>query len=202
MKLTEARSVKQDNGLKRVEWIDVFKGLAIILMVTGHATGLYNAYIYQFHMAAFLFIAGFTSRQNNKSLGKIFTSKVRTLLFPFFTCFVMFAAGFWILNKIGGWNYLFAESFIYVGIRHTFIEFFTKGDNYLCFMGACGFILALFGSCLISKLLGMICSNKRLYIAASLAVLVLGYTLVGSGHDLRFYFLNLNIIFITQSGCL
>lgn len=39
------KNVSQD----RIEWIDIYKGLAIILVVIGHATGLFNSYIYQFH---------------------------------------------------------------------------------------------------------------------------------------------------------
>lgn len=31
---------------RRIEWIDVFKALAIIFVVLGHATGKYNIYIY------------------------------------------------------------------------------------------------------------------------------------------------------------
>ena len=31
---------------ERIEWCDIFKGLLIILVVTGHATGMFNRYIY------------------------------------------------------------------------------------------------------------------------------------------------------------
>lgn len=49
------KNVSQD----RIEWIDIYKGLAIILVVIGHATGLFNSYIYQFHVAAFsLYLGG------------------------------------------------------------------------------------------------------------------------------------------------
>lgn len=41
---------------KRIEWVDIYKALGIILVVVGHATGAFNNYIYQFHMAAFLLI--------------------------------------------------------------------------------------------------------------------------------------------------
>lgn len=39
----------------RVEWLDIMKGILIILMVVGHATGKFNGFIYQFHMAAFFY---------------------------------------------------------------------------------------------------------------------------------------------------
>lgn len=37
----------------RIQWVDVYKGIVIILVVIGHATGLFNSFIYQFHVAAF-----------------------------------------------------------------------------------------------------------------------------------------------------
>ena len=44
--------------MKRQAWIDYFKAITIILVVIGHATGKFNIYIYQFHVAAFFFISG------------------------------------------------------------------------------------------------------------------------------------------------
>ena len=44
---------------KRIEWVDIYKALGIILVVVGHATGAFNNYIYQFHMAAFFLISGY-----------------------------------------------------------------------------------------------------------------------------------------------
>ena len=42
---------------KRIVWVDIFKALAIILVVVGHATGKFNQYIYLFHVSAFFFIS-------------------------------------------------------------------------------------------------------------------------------------------------
>ena len=53
---------------KRIEWIDIFKGLAIILVVIGHSTGQFNGYIYQFHVAAFFFISGWVAIFDNTKL--------------------------------------------------------------------------------------------------------------------------------------
>ena len=55
---------------KRIEWIDIFKGLAIILGVIGHSTGQFNGYIYQFHVAAFFFISGWVAKFDNTNLFK------------------------------------------------------------------------------------------------------------------------------------
>ena len=46
---------------KRIEWVDIAKGIGIFLMVMGH-TGIPrigNQWIYSFHMPLFFFISGF-----------------------------------------------------------------------------------------------------------------------------------------------
>ena len=63
----DIRKNMKSNG-KRIDWIDIFKGLAIILVVVGHSTGLFNAYIYQFHVAAFFFISGWVAKFDGTSL--------------------------------------------------------------------------------------------------------------------------------------
>ena len=49
----------------RISWCDIYKGIVIILVVVGHATGKFNQYIYQFHMAAFFLISGYTGNSFN-----------------------------------------------------------------------------------------------------------------------------------------
>lgn len=46
---------------KRIEWVDIAKGIAIILMVVGHEIGG-NAriFIFSFHMPLFFILSGFT----------------------------------------------------------------------------------------------------------------------------------------------
>ena len=48
----------------RISWCDIYKGIVIIIVVVGHATGKFNQYIYQFHMAAFFLISGNLSDVN------------------------------------------------------------------------------------------------------------------------------------------
>ena len=64
---------------KRIEWVDIFKALAIILVVVGHSTGKFNAYIYQFHVAAFFFISGWVAKMDVVSFGKeVYKNDCRT----------------------------------------------------------------------------------------------------------------------------
>ena len=71
----------------RYEWIDVMKGISILLVVVGHLMipqWLYK-YIYSFHLYVFFFCAGITFRYK-KDLGtaKYIQKCVRTLMFPYF----------------------------------------------------------------------------------------------------------------------
>lgn len=67
---------------ERVEWIDVYKGIGIILVVVGHVcTGWFRDFIYTFHMPLFFFISGYLYRQ--VSFGLFFSKKFRQLLIPY-----------------------------------------------------------------------------------------------------------------------
>lgn len=49
--------------INRIKFLDVSKGLLIILMVIGHSESPVTSYIYLFHMSAFVFISGYTFNQ-------------------------------------------------------------------------------------------------------------------------------------------
>jgi len=61
---------------RRIDWIDIYKGIMIALVVVGHATGKFNSWIYQFHMVAFFFISGYLTnlekRIESLRLSKVF----------------------------------------------------------------------------------------------------------------------------------
>ena len=45
-------------GKKRIEWVDIAKGIAILLMVIGHEvpSGLLYVFIFSFHMPLFFIL--------------------------------------------------------------------------------------------------------------------------------------------------
>lgn len=69
---------------KRIDWIDIAKGIAIILMILGHVPGL-NHYvkgvIFSFHMPLFMMINGYLIRSYD--IKKTFLRSCRTLLLPY-----------------------------------------------------------------------------------------------------------------------
>ena len=70
------------DNIKRIEWLDICRGILIILMVVGHSTGLFNKYIYQFHMAAFFFLSGYMSHPDKRGFFRTIWDKFFTVLLP------------------------------------------------------------------------------------------------------------------------
>lgn len=78
--------VKETDG-RRDPWIDVLKGIGIILVITGHVSlenGL-NEWIYTFHMPLFFALSGYLwSRSTRKTCLKEFVLKrIKTILWPY-----------------------------------------------------------------------------------------------------------------------
>ena len=89
-----------DPGLRgRVEWVDVAKGLGILLVVFGHNLGglresgllnnswgpLTERYIYIFHMPLFFFLAGiFVARSAHRTFVDYFMNKAAVIAYPYF----------------------------------------------------------------------------------------------------------------------
>ena len=90
---------------KRIEWVDIAKGIAIILVVIGHvgssygSAGLYkdsfllnftNRFVYSFHMAAFMFISGFLFK--NKGNKK---QQIKAILISYGVPYIFFSGVWW-----------------------------------------------------------------------------------------------------------
>lgn len=85
---------------KRLEWIDIAKGIAIILVVLGHATGasVVGKYIYCFHMPLFFIISGMCFRKGRYEFPEFFRKRFRQLFLPsiFLTllCIIIMKVGY------------------------------------------------------------------------------------------------------------
>ena len=69
---------------KRIQWIDIGKGLCIVSMVMGHAGSPYTTYIYLFHMCAFLILSGITYHGEKYTLLQFVRKKFITLVVPYY----------------------------------------------------------------------------------------------------------------------
>lgn len=170
---------------KRIEWIDIFKGLAIILVVIGHSTGQFNGYIYQFHVAAFFFISGWVAKFDNTNLFKDLYKKIMTLLLPLITAIFLFGIITEIMNYCGIYQYFWDDG-TFLGISKLMKNFFSNG-SLINLLGATWFLIVLFLSSLLSHLLYYITlKNKYFFCMVSIMIYILGYYRLSAAHTLPF----------------
>lgn len=86
---------------KRVEWVDIAKGIGIILVIIGHCVmlgGHVHNWIFSFHMPLFFILSGLFLVK--EELGGFIQKKIKTLLIPYIT---FFAIGLFFTICIPSW---------------------------------------------------------------------------------------------------
>lgn len=183
---------------RRIEWVDIFKAIAIILVVIGHATGKYNMYIYQFHMAAFFFISGYTTNFRSRSFLKTcwikFCSMILSIISIFFCGIILLS----ILDKLGIYSILFKDP--YVSGISAIREFFMHGNNNVIWMGATWFVIILFQINIMHKILYDICgeSSNWIHVISSITLFILGYYFVNHGINIKVSLFTIDLMLIGQ----
>lgn len=142
----------------RIKWIDYYKAILIVLIVVGHATGKFNDFIYQFHVAAFFMISGYTSKLYNKTLSVIVIRRVLSLLVPYYFLAILVVSLFKILSE-GGVLTLVSTVESLPGYGDSLITI-TGGTTYCDWLGASWFVLALFSSIIVQKIILILSGNK------------------------------------------
>lgn len=81
--------------MQRIRWIDVTRGIGVILVVLGHLSKVYEGigqWIYSFHMPLFFVISGilfYKTNEKNKSLKRFIVGRLKGLAFPYVTISVL-----------------------------------------------------------------------------------------------------------------
>lgn len=72
--------------MQRISWIDVARGIGIILVLQGHALSahVYRHFIYAFHMPLFFFISGLLFDYKKNNLATNLKKSVKGILIPYF----------------------------------------------------------------------------------------------------------------------
>lgn len=132
-------SVEKFPKTKRIEWIDIAKGIGIILVSFGHLrngdgqsvwlpalNGLITA-IYFFHMPLFFFLGGLTLN-TKKNFKAFIIRKAQTLLVPYYVFSLYFLAKPFAILLIPGLRKTFQTNHNY-GIAHQFYDVLINGNG-------------------------------------------------------------------------
>lgn len=72
---------------KRIDYIDIMRGIAIVLVILGHinsANVKIKSLIYSFHMPIFFFIYGLIIKEKKTTFKKIIMSRINGLMLPYY----------------------------------------------------------------------------------------------------------------------
>ena len=128
---------------KRIHWLDILKGIAVILVIMGHAlddTWL-RTWIYSFHLGIFYFAAGYTfDISKYKSLLEFVRKRSKGILLPYIKY------SFYTILFISGWTLLKGEASLMDIVSQAWNSIvgtviMLRGSNYQSY---CWFLPALF----------------------------------------------------------
>ncbi|MGG3307313.1 acyltransferase family protein [Paenibacillus lautus] len=119
---------------KRIDWIDVLKGLAIILVVLGHSPALHvRTYIFSFHMPLFFFISGYLfSIIKYDNMFQFIKRKSLTILVPYVAFALISIVSLSVLHDAN------------LTIKEYAFDFINSTRNQIPFNEALWFLTALF----------------------------------------------------------
>ena len=87
-RIAPAVSLRRENRPGRIEWIDVAKGLGMVLVIYGHlllSEGLWvaiNRAIYSFHMPMYFVLSGYVVHPRRTTFGSFVKGQAYKLLIP------------------------------------------------------------------------------------------------------------------------
>lgn len=148
--------MKDEITKERINYIDIYKGIGIILMVMGHVGfGVrFDKFIHGFHMPMFFFVSGFLTKSiENIDTKKYLLRKIKTLLIPYIF-FGVFHYIFWeiAIDKFNG-NFTPLKTL-----------FWINTDNNMPIAGALWFLTALFFVDIIYLFMEKIIKNRIIII--------------------------------------
>ena len=85
--------VEEKEQPKRIEWIDIARGIAIILVCLGHRDipKSLSTWIYTFHIPVFFFLSGYVTKyEKYKNVKEFIVRKVKGLIAPYFSLGIVY----------------------------------------------------------------------------------------------------------------
>lgn len=151
----------------RLEWVDIAKGIAIILMVIGHEVQSQHihAFIFSFHMPLFFILSGFTSRHVD-TWERFWIKAKKTFTHVWLLAVLM-------IILLGIENLIFVKGFNFAGFCQSIIKGIFWGSNIpaisLMSVGVMWFLFVFFWAKLIFDALQVILSDVYIGIVLFIA---------------------------------
>ena len=159
--------------MERIEKLDIYRGLLILLVVVAHTHSPFNILIYSFHMPAWFIVSGYLHR--GQPWRNFVAGKIASLLAPFFVAnllsLVLLAA-----LQVKGFSNEYLLKMPLENFTQRFFQLFSvlKTTNEL--MGATWFLTVLFEVTLLGKIMVDFHERSRLrdvYLVAASALIML-----------------------------
>ncbi len=168
---------------KRNVIIDIYKGIAIILIVLGHleTTKLIKDSIFLFHVPAFFFVAGMTFRVKEKErLGDFLKKKAYRLLLPYLFYVLIMSATQIVTDLYVNGASSMSGSFSFKGFCLATLDILLCGDieGTAITIGPSWFLYVLFEASLLFRLVNRLKISK---IAAGSGIIALFFIAVKTG---------------------
>ena len=128
-------------GKKRIDYIDIAKGLGMMTIIWGHImyAGISNAIVYAFHIPLYFFLSGLVfSRERYASFGEFVMKRVKGLLFPY----IIFSFLTWVLWAAFAYVSHAQVNSYWMRLLQTFIA--QGSDGYLIHNVPLWFVTCLF----------------------------------------------------------
>lgn len=156
----------------RIAWIDVARGIGIILVIYGHALDAHSIrhLIYAFHMPLFFFLSGIVFHHKKEDKFLPFLKKnIRSILIPYFI--FAFITWFWWIFEANTMSFK-------IGLKQFESIFYGNGaDGMLRFDNVLWFLPCLFVTRIMFYFVTKFAHDDRRKIAASL----IGLSIIGYG---------------------
>lgn len=175
-------------GKKRIDYIDIAKGLGMMTIVWGHImyAGISNAIVYAFHIPLYFFLSGLVfSRERYASFGEFIAKRVKGLLFPY----LIFSFLTWALWAAFAYMSHTQVVSYWMPLLQTFIA--QGSDGYLVHNVPLWFVTCLFVVEVVYYFLSQL--KDWVNILFCIALAVLGYVLVNDVETFDFTTLPWNI---------
>lgn len=137
------------SAAKRVDYLDIAKGIGIMMVVYAHARGPFDEYLYHMHMPLFFIISGLLYKEE-KPLGRFVVGKIKSLYIPYVFWNVLV---YTVKSLIHG---------VYLsGVLRNDIKILLLLERDGQYLGATWFLVSLFEVSIVYKLTDLLLRNVK-----------------------------------------